>query len=63
VNQFLLYFRFALAAFYAAIGIYITLSPEIVGYYLDPTWARVFGAIVFIYGLFRGYTAYSRWER
>lgn len=58
MKNFLLYFRFFIALFYAGIGIYMIVYSS-TQKLMPPNYSIIFGAILIVYGIFRGYRTYK----
>ena len=53
-------FKYLMAIFYMAIGIWVLIHPNSFGSFnLDPMFGRLIGVILIAYGCFRAYRAYT----
>lgn len=52
------YFRMAMAVIYTAIGVFILTKPNALKGIVDESYAPVIGALILVYGFYRGYKEY-----
>ena len=58
MDKFLAYFRFFIALFYVGIGIYMIVNSSLQKL-MPANYSVIFGGILIVYGLFRGYRTYK----
>lgn len=56
--KFLMYFRFFIALFYAGLGVYMIVYSS-TQKLMPHNYSIIFGAILIVYGAFRGYRTYK----
>ena len=56
--KFVTYFRLFIALFYMALGIYMMVYSS-VQKLMPPEYSVIFGGILIVYGIFRGYRTYK----
>jgi|GEM_PF-1372193 len=52
------YFRMSMAVIYTAIGVFILTKPNALKGIVDESYAPIIGALILVYGLYRGYKEY-----
>ncbi len=52
------YFRMAMAVIYTAIGVFILTKPNALKGIVDESYVPVIGALILVYGFYRGYKEY-----